>query len=160
MVDIRHYGCLYAGDGFGGTGILSRQFQGSIRNECFGTPVAGRTSAETVVGIFVKARSRRFVFHAYYGFHDGGNRYFAPLAPIDGCGGHARTGFCLISLDRLEDGGQHVCLASACHACSVGKYWRAEEVERQADTGENKCREQTGRIPAGHSGDESLQSVG
>ena len=68
--------------------------------------------------------------------------------------------FCLISLDRLEDGGQHVCLASACHACSVGKYWRAEEVERQADTGENKCREQTGRIPAGHPGDESLQSVG
>ena len=54
-----------------------------------------------------------------------------------------------VSMDRLENGGQHVCRLAACHACPMGKYRCAAEVERQADSGEDKCL-------AGHPRDESL----
>ena len=39
---------------FGGTGFLPSQFQGSIRNECFGAFGTGGTPAETFIGFFVQ----------------------------------------------------------------------------------------------------------
>ena len=82
------------------------------------------------------------------------------MAETGGCRGHARTGFCFAGLDRLEDGSQHVCRASACHACIVGKHRCTKETERQADSSQNRCRKPVGRIPARHPGDESLQPAG
>ena len=55
LVDIRRYGHLYAGHGFGGKGILPCQFPWSLRNECFGTFVTGGTPAETFIRLPFKA---------------------------------------------------------------------------------------------------------
>lgn len=160
MVDIRRYGHLYAGHGFGGTGILPCQFSWSLRNECFGTLVAGGTPAETFIRLPFKARPRRLVFHADYGFHDGRNGNLSPSAPIDGRSGNASAGFCFIGMDRLENGGQYVCRVAACLARPMGKHKGATEAERQANPSEDKCRKPIGGILAGYPGDESLQSVG
>ena len=103
------FGVMATGHGFGGTGILPCQFPWSLRNECFGTFVTGGTPAETIVGLPFKARPRRLVLHADYGFHDGRNGNFSPSAPIDGRSGNASAGFCFIDMDRLENGGQYVC---------------------------------------------------
>ena len=79
-------------------------------------------------------------------------------APTYGCHSHARTGFCFACMDRLEDGGQYVCGLAVCHACPVGKHKSTTKSKRQANSSENQCREPVGRILAGYSGNESVQS--
>ena len=106
------------------------QFPWSIRNECFGTLVAGGTPAKTFIRLPFKARPRRLVLHAYYGFHDGRNGNFSPSPPIDGCRGNASAGFCFIDMDRLEDGGQYVCRLAPCLARPMGKHKGAAKSER------------------------------
>ena len=83
---------------------------------------------------------------------------FMMAAPTYGCHSHARTGFCFACMDRLEDGGQYVCRLAVCHACPVGKHKSTTKSKRQANSSENQCREPVGRILAGYSGNESVQS--
>ena len=156
----RHIGCLYAGDGFGRTGLLPGQFQRSLRNECVGAHCTGGTSAETLSRISFPARPRRSFIHARYRFHDGRDGHFPPFAPTDGSRRHARAGIPLAGMDRLADGRCHVRRTAGRLACPMDEHECAEKVERQADTSQNQCREPLGGILAGHSRDESLQPAG